>query len=213
MEGFPFGDLLLCSCKHAYHPWCAVHWLRDTSLCAYSNCDAVHPRWLQSWRLSSSKPSADPHWGNVDVLGTTGKPAAFGDVNKPPVVHELGFSSLGTRAPTLSALGSTLSRCLGMEKYSGGLGLIGGSLEALPSTPSQGNFEGDGSSNPFDSKCSTVGAPCLKQTETSTPQSMASLLEGPDVGVLAPQSVMECAKTLTGNSGSSMQRHSEQMML
>lgn len=102
-----------------------------------------------------------------------------------------GLSSLGTGAPTLSASGSTLSKCLGMEKYWGGRGLIGGSIEVLPSTPSQGNFEGDGTSNPFDSKCSTVGAPCLKQTETSTPQSMASLLQGRDVGVLAHQSVVE----------------------
>lgn len=90
MEGFPFGDLLLCSCKHAYHPWCAAHWFRDTSLCAYSNCGAVHPRWLQSWGFSSFKPTVHPHVGNVDVFGTTGKPSAVGGVKKPPAVHELG---------------------------------------------------------------------------------------------------------------------------
>ena len=105
-----------------------------------------------------------------------------------------GLSSLGTRARTLSASSNTLSKCLGMENYSSGCRLIGKSIEILPSIPSQGNFEGDGSLNPFDSKCSTISAPCLKQTKTSTPQSMASLLQGPDVGVLAPQSLVECTE-------------------
>ena len=102
----------------------------------------------------------------------------------------VGLSSLGTGAPSLSGSGSNLSKCFANEKFAGGRLGVGGSLEDIPSTPSQANFDGDGSSNPFDSKCFAVGALGLKRSETNSPQSMPSL-QVPHAVLLAVQPILD----------------------
>lgn len=92
MEGFPFGDVLLCSCRHAYHPWCAAQWFRGTDLCAFSSCGAVEPKWLQSWGFSAHKADGATEVGKVDVTKTTTKPAADATRKKPTALHVLGTS-------------------------------------------------------------------------------------------------------------------------
>ena len=75
MEGFHHGDVLLCSCMHMYHPWCAGQWFRVTSLCAHRHCGEVHSMWLKSWDFPFAKapvgvPEDDVHLGGkVRVIG------------------------------------------------------------------------------------------------------------------------------------------------
>ena len=90
MEWFPFGDVVLCSCNHAYHPWCAAQWFKDTNLCAQSNCGAVHQRWLQSWGFSSRNATDNPKLGHLHVQGPVKTSAVVSGIKRPPAVHILG---------------------------------------------------------------------------------------------------------------------------
>lgn len=62
LEAFPYGDVLLCSCRHTYHPWCAAQWFKTSSLCAHSHCGVVDPNWLRSWGFPVAL-------SNIEVLG------------------------------------------------------------------------------------------------------------------------------------------------
>lgn len=48
-DGFSFWDVLLCTCRHVYHPWCAVQWFRMHVMCAVPQCGLVSPIWYKSW--------------------------------------------------------------------------------------------------------------------------------------------------------------------
>lgn len=47
---FPFSDILVCSCRHLYHPWCAITWFRVSWKCKEKTCESiVHPNWYKSF--------------------------------------------------------------------------------------------------------------------------------------------------------------------
>lgn len=47
---FPFSDILVCSCRHLYHPWCAITWFRTSWKCKEKSCESiVHPNWYKSF--------------------------------------------------------------------------------------------------------------------------------------------------------------------
>ena len=48
-DAFPLWDVVLCSCQHIYHPWCAVHWFRNNVTCTAPECGLVAPLWYKSW--------------------------------------------------------------------------------------------------------------------------------------------------------------------
>jgi hypothetical protein len=49
-SGFPRKDIIVCTCGHLYHPWCAGVWFGVSSNCAHTSCGAtVHPAWFTSF--------------------------------------------------------------------------------------------------------------------------------------------------------------------
>ena len=47
---FPFMDIVVSSCGHLYHPWCAAAWFRVASTCVHGHCGiTVHPSWFRSF--------------------------------------------------------------------------------------------------------------------------------------------------------------------
>lgn len=47
---FPLSDILVCSCRHLYHPWCAITWFRTACKCVEKSCNSiVHPNWYKSF--------------------------------------------------------------------------------------------------------------------------------------------------------------------
>lgn len=50
LNQFPLNDIIVCTCGHLYHPWCAGVWFRVASTCADATCGAtVHPNWFRSF--------------------------------------------------------------------------------------------------------------------------------------------------------------------
>ena len=46
---FTYNDIVVCSCRHLYHPWCAVSWFSSSSRCVDKSCSHVHPDWYKSF--------------------------------------------------------------------------------------------------------------------------------------------------------------------
>ena len=46
---FSYNDILVCSCRHVYHPWCAVSWFSTSVKCVEKSCSVVHPDWYKSF--------------------------------------------------------------------------------------------------------------------------------------------------------------------
>ena len=46
---FAYNDILVCSCRHVYHPWCAVSWFSTSVKCVEKSCTVVHPDWFKSF--------------------------------------------------------------------------------------------------------------------------------------------------------------------
>lgn len=88
-EGFPYGVILLCPCKHVYHPWCAAQWFKATSLCAHSHCGEVHTMWLKSWGFQTASDGDRAPRQHPQVQGSpTGHRQGQGSVqgDGPPVL-------------------------------------------------------------------------------------------------------------------------------
>ena len=50
MSGFPLNNIIVCTCGHLYHPWCAGIWFRVASTCADASYGTtVHPAWFSSF--------------------------------------------------------------------------------------------------------------------------------------------------------------------
>lgn len=50
LSGFPLKNIIVCTCGHLYHPWCAGIWFRNASSCANASCGiTVHPSWFKSF--------------------------------------------------------------------------------------------------------------------------------------------------------------------
>lgn len=50
LSPFPLKDVIVCTCGHLYHPWCAGVWFKVSSTCADSSCsEMVHPNWFRSF--------------------------------------------------------------------------------------------------------------------------------------------------------------------
>ena len=50
MSGFPLNNIIVCTCGHLYHPWCAGIWFRVASTCADASCGTtVHLAWFSSF--------------------------------------------------------------------------------------------------------------------------------------------------------------------
>lgn len=48
--GFRFNDVILSSCRHAYHPWCAALHYKKSYHCAYQPCKGLaSPEWTKSF--------------------------------------------------------------------------------------------------------------------------------------------------------------------
>ncbi|KAG0595091.1 hypothetical protein M758_UG138600 [Ceratodon purpureus] len=48
---FSYGDIVVCSCRHVYHPWCAFSWFSKSVKCVEKSCFEVHPDWWKSFGL------------------------------------------------------------------------------------------------------------------------------------------------------------------
>ena len=46
---FSYNDILVCSCKHLYHPWYAMSWFSSSSRCVEKTCSHVHREWNKSF--------------------------------------------------------------------------------------------------------------------------------------------------------------------
>jgi hypothetical protein len=46
---FSYNDIIVCSCRHVYHPWCVVSWFSTSVKCVEKNCSLVHPDWYKSF--------------------------------------------------------------------------------------------------------------------------------------------------------------------
>ena len=50
LNHFPLNDIVVSTCGHLYHPWCARIWFRVASTCADVSCGTtVHPSWFRSF--------------------------------------------------------------------------------------------------------------------------------------------------------------------
>ena len=48
--GFTFNDVIVCSCRHLYHPFCALMHFRATNACAKVDCSKIiSPEWAKSF--------------------------------------------------------------------------------------------------------------------------------------------------------------------
>jgi hypothetical protein len=48
--GFHFNDIIVCSCRHLYHPFCAALHFKDNNKCANPLCgQVVSPEWAKSF--------------------------------------------------------------------------------------------------------------------------------------------------------------------
>jgi hypothetical protein len=53
LVGFGFNDIILTSCRHSYHPFCALMHFRDNNSCAKPSCrKLVSPEWKKSFGFS-----------------------------------------------------------------------------------------------------------------------------------------------------------------
>ena len=51
--GFAFNDIILSSCRHSYHPFCALLHFRASNSCAKPSCKKlVSPEWKKSFGFS-----------------------------------------------------------------------------------------------------------------------------------------------------------------
>jgi hypothetical protein len=49
-SGLCFSDIILSSCRHVYHPWCACVYFRNSNTCAYDLCKSMAgPEWAKSF--------------------------------------------------------------------------------------------------------------------------------------------------------------------
>ena len=46
---FSYNDILVCSWRHVYHPWCVVSWFSTSIKCVEKSCSVVHPDWYKSF--------------------------------------------------------------------------------------------------------------------------------------------------------------------
>lgn len=83
-----------------------------------------------------------------------------------------GLSYVETGAPSVSASDSTFTKSFGADKQSSGRTSMVSAQNVGHVSPPVAAAEGDATSNPFDSKCSTVSAG-LNRTCTSPPRSLA----------------------------------------
>ena len=52
LKHFPIHDIVVASCRHFYHPWCALSHFRSHQSCADVDCPAViSPAWQKSFGL------------------------------------------------------------------------------------------------------------------------------------------------------------------
>ncbi len=50
---YPLGDVILCNCRHLYHPWCVTICFNTTNSYREENCASVHLEWLKSFGFAS----------------------------------------------------------------------------------------------------------------------------------------------------------------
>ncbi len=63
---FPLFDIIVCSCQHLYHPWCATIWFKTTNSCRNEECISVlHLEWLKNFGFAS--PTAELEEKVVDM--------------------------------------------------------------------------------------------------------------------------------------------------
>jgi hypothetical protein len=49
---FPFKDIILSPCRHAFHPWCAIMHFSESNYCPYEACKAMAtPEWCKSFGI------------------------------------------------------------------------------------------------------------------------------------------------------------------
>jgi hypothetical protein len=49
---FPFKDIILSPCRHAFHPWCAIMHFSESNYCPYEACKAMAtPEWYKSFGI------------------------------------------------------------------------------------------------------------------------------------------------------------------
>jgi hypothetical protein len=49
-SGFPLNDVVIASCRHSYHPWCATLHFRNSNTCAVWACTTVAAlEWVKSF--------------------------------------------------------------------------------------------------------------------------------------------------------------------
>lgn len=100
-DGFPLWDVILCSCQHVYHPWCAAQWFRSNVRCAALDCGLVPPLWYNSWGFGQyNKLLAEiekegqrttlPDVPSSQLLGEARK-TALGNASAPPYAHRESF--------------------------------------------------------------------------------------------------------------------------
>ena len=66
---FPQNDVIVCSCLHVYHPWCARMWFENNATCAMSGCGLVHPNWFTSFGFGELNAELQQEVGvqNIDL--------------------------------------------------------------------------------------------------------------------------------------------------
>lgn len=67
---FPNSDIVIASCKHAYHPWCAFAVFSYGIRCALQSCQAqAHPTWHQSFGWAIQSEELQHEAANVNMDG------------------------------------------------------------------------------------------------------------------------------------------------
>jgi hypothetical protein len=49
---FPFKDIILLPCRHAFHPWCVIMHFSESNYCPYEACKAMSTHeWCKSFGI------------------------------------------------------------------------------------------------------------------------------------------------------------------
>ncbi|KAG0596509.1 hypothetical protein M758_UG261200 [Ceratodon purpureus] len=68
---FSYGDIVVCSCRHVYHPWCALSWFSKSVKCVEESCSKVHSDWWKSFSFGELPTMLEEMAQELDCKGAS----------------------------------------------------------------------------------------------------------------------------------------------